>query len=41
MPYVQSKPITVLRDYDRNAILDFWNGKPETGMFGINIHRHP
>jgi hypothetical protein len=36
---VQSKPVTVLRDYDRNAILDFWNGKPETGMFGINIHR--
>ena len=36
---VQSRPVTVLRDYDRNAILDFWNGKPETGMFGINIHR--
>jgi hypothetical protein len=36
---VQSKPVTVLRDYDRNAILDFWNGKPNTGMFGINIHR--
>jgi len=36
---VQSKPVTVLRDYDRNAILDFWNGKPETGFFGINIHR--
>ena len=35
---VQSKPVTVLRDYDRNAILDFNNGKPETGMFGINIH---
>jgi hypothetical protein len=36
---VQSRPVTVLRDYDRNAILDFLNGKPETGMFGINIHR--
>ena len=36
---VQSRPVIVLRDYDRNAILDFWNGKPETGMFGINIHR--
>jgi hypothetical protein len=36
---VQSRPVTVLRDYDRNAILDFWNGKPDTGMFGINIHR--
>jgi hypothetical protein len=36
---VQRKPITVLRDYDRNAVLDFWNGKPDTGMFGVNIHR--
>lgn len=35
---VQAKPVTVLRDYDRNAILDFKNGKEETGMFGINIH---
>jgi hypothetical protein len=35
---VQIKPVTVLRDYDRNAILDFWNGKPETGFFGVNIH---
>ncbi|MEO7982931.1 MAG: hypothetical protein ABI688_02505 [Bacteroidota bacterium] len=36
---VQRKPITVLRDYDRNAVLDFWNGKPDTGIFGVNIHR--
>ncbi|MBN8877061.1 MAG: hypothetical protein J0I32_05900 [Sphingobacteriales bacterium] len=36
---VQRKPVTVLRDYDRNAVLDFMNGKPDTGMFGINIHR--
>jgi hypothetical protein len=35
---VQGKPVTVLRDYDRNSILDFNNGKPDTGMFGINIH---
>ena len=35
---IQSKPVTVLRDYDRNAILDFKNGKEDTGMFGINIH---
>jgi hypothetical protein len=35
---VQSKPVTVLRDYDRNAVLDFKNGKEDTGMFGINIH---
>lgn len=36
---VQQRPVTVLRDYDRNAILDFMNGKEETGFFGINIHR--
>ena len=36
---VQKKPISVLRDYDRNAVLDFYNGKKFTGMFGINIHR--
>jgi hypothetical protein len=35
---VQRMPVKVLRDYDRNAILDFSNGTPETGMFGINIH---
>ncbi|MEP7374731.1 MAG: hypothetical protein ABI675_15150 [Chitinophagaceae bacterium] len=36
---VQRKPVTVMRDYDRNAMLDFWNGKMDTGVFGINIHR--
>lgn len=36
---VQRKPVIVLRDYDRNAVLDFWNGRPDTGMFGVNIHR--
>ena len=36
---VQAKPITVYRDYDRNALLDFNNGKEDTGLFGINIHR--
>jgi hypothetical protein len=35
---VQQKPLTVIRDYDRNAVLDFMNGKEETGTFGINIH---
>ena len=35
---VQSKPVTVIRDYDRNAFLDFQNGTRETGMFGVNIH---
>ena len=36
---VQRRPVTVLRDYDRNAVLDFQNGRPDTGLFGINIHR--
>lgn len=36
---VEQKPVTVLRDYDRNAVLDFNNGKEEKGNFGINIHR--
>ena len=31
--------MTVIRDYDRNAILDFNNGREETGLFGINIHK--
>lgn len=36
---VQKKPVTVYRDYDRNAVLDFLNGVQQTGYFGINIHR--
>jgi hypothetical protein len=36
---VQCKPVTVIRDYDRNAKLDFNNGNKATGEFGINIHR--
>lgn len=32
-------PVTILRDYDRNAILDFNNGNAISGYFGINIHR--
>lgn len=35
----QEKPVTVYRDYDRDAVLDFDNGKEMTGLFGINIHR--
>jgi len=35
----QQNPVTVIRDYDRNAILDFNNGKEDKGLFGINIHR--
>ena len=37
---VQSGNLTIWRDYNRDAILDFNNGKEETGSrFGINIHR--
>ncbi|MBI2968895.1 MAG: hypothetical protein HYY40_13930 [Bacteroidetes bacterium] len=36
---VQAKPVTIIRDYDRNAKLDFLNGYKETGFLGINIHR--
>jgi hypothetical protein len=36
---VQVKPITIMRDYDRKAMLDFYNGKKQSGMYGINIHR--
>ncbi|MBL7932319.1 MAG: hypothetical protein JNL60_10470 [Bacteroidia bacterium] len=36
---VQKSPITIMRDYDRNAVLDFYNGKKESGQYGINIHR--
>lgn len=35
---VQVKPLQVIRDYDRNAILDFNNGTLDKGT-GINIHR--
>ncbi|HEX9510593.1 MAG TPA: hypothetical protein VF939_08920 [Puia sp.] len=35
---VQQRPVTVIRDYDRKAVLDFLNGKEDTGLFGINIH---
>lgn len=36
---VQVRPVTVIRDYDRDALLDFYNGSKQTGNFGINIHR--
>jgi len=35
----QVKPVTVIRDYDRDAFLDFDNGIKQTGIFGIDIHR--
>lgn len=37
---VQRGPLTVYRDYDRNAELNFFSPREETGSnFGINIHR--
>lgn len=36
---VQNKPVTVIRDYNRDDVLDLDSGKEETGNFGINIHR--
>jgi len=36
---VQKAPVTILRDYDRSAYLDFMNGEKYTGLFGIDIHR--
>jgi len=36
---VQRKPVTVIREYNRDAHLDFNNGKRDTGFFGIDIHR--
>jgi hypothetical protein len=35
----QVKPVTVIRDFDRDNILDYTSGKEETGLFGINNHR--
>jgi hypothetical protein len=34
----QKGNVTVFRDYDRNAILDYNNGNEATGLYGINIH---
>lgn len=37
---VQVEDVTVIRDYDRKGIFNwFESGSPDTGKFGINIHR--
>ena len=36
---VQTKPMSIIRDYNRNALLDFNNGKTHWEIAGINIHR--
>jgi len=35
---MQVQPVTIIRDYNRDAILDFYNGLEDTGLFGINLH---
>ncbi|MDX1531047.1 MAG: hypothetical protein R3362_05940, partial [Rhodothermales bacterium] len=35
----QKGPVTVIRDFDRDARFDFDSGREETGTFGINLHR--
>jgi LysM repeat protein len=36
---VQNAPLTVIRDFDRDEVLDFDTGVQQTGFFGLNIHR--
>lgn len=35
----QVGPVTVVRDYNRDAVLDFFNGYEQTGSYAIEIHR--
>jgi hypothetical protein len=35
---IQVKPVTVIRDGDRNSILNYF-GNTTSGLYGINIHR--
>jgi len=35
---VQARPVTVIRDNDRNSILNYF-ANTTTGLYGINIHR--
>jgi hypothetical protein len=36
---VQRKPITVIRDYNKDDVLDFNSTNTDTGWFGIHLHR--
>lgn len=36
---VQVKPVTVIRDFNRDGKPDYNSGREQTGLFGINIHR--
>jgi hypothetical protein len=35
---VQVKPVNIIRDYDRDAVLNFKSDKTSKGIFGVNIH---
>jgi hypothetical protein len=36
---VQQQPVTVIRDGNKDGVLNFDNPTTQTGLFGINIHR--
>lgn len=36
---VQARPVTVIRDNNRDGILNVQSSREQTGFFGINIHR--
>jgi len=36
---VQNSPLTVIRDANRDRVLDLDSGTEESGFFGVNIHR--
>jgi hypothetical protein len=36
---VQQNPVTVLRDTNKDAVVDYNSTKEQIGVFGINIHR--
>jgi hypothetical protein len=35
---VQAKPCTLIRDYNRDDKVDYYSGREETGLFGVNLH---
>jgi hypothetical protein len=35
---VQKMPCTLIRDYNRDNKLDYFSGREETGLFGVNLH---
>jgi hypothetical protein len=39
MALVQVRPVTVIRDFNRDGRVDYNTGREMTGLFGINIHR--